>query len=209
MNYNHRYAILLDGAFVIRKLQKESQDRSYFPSADDIITHCKKIQTHHLLTQLELLRIYFYHAKPFAGEASHPISREVKKYAETPIYSQHLGLLDTLELKPNVAIRLGETDFNDWRLGLRSMKDICKNPRSIEARDLVPNIVQKGVDLRIGLDIARLSLKKLVGSIVLVTGDSDLIPAMKFARREGTRIYLDYMNHGIKRELKAHADILL
>ena len=58
---------------------------------------------------------------------------------------------------------------------------------------------QKGVDLRISLDIARLSLRSLVDAVVVVTGDSDLIPAFKFARREGIRVYLDHMGHGVKR----------
>ena len=51
----------------------------------------------------------------------------------------------------------------------------------------------KGVDLRIGLDIARLSLRRLVDVIVVVTGDSDMVLAFKFARREGVRVYLDHM----------------
>ncbi len=52
----------------------------------------------------------------------------------------------------------------------------------------MPKIEQKGVDLRIGLDIARLSLRRMVDIIVVVTGDSDMVPAFKFARREGIRV---------------------
>src|SRR6202142_516777 len=36
---------------------------------------------------------------------------------------------------------------------------------------------KKGVDMRIGLDIAWLSLKRIVDSVVLVTGDSDFCPS--------------------------------
>ena len=86
---------------------------------------------------------------------------------------------------------------------------MTENARPIEARDLVPDIKQKGVDLRIGLDIARLSLNRIVDTIVVVTGDSDIVPAFKFARREGVRIYLDHLGHGVRRELKAHCDIVL
>ncbi len=41
----------------------------------------------------------------------------------------------------------------------------------------------------------------------MVTGDSDMVPAFKFARREGVKVYLVSMNYGIKRSLKAHSDI--
>ena len=79
----------------------------------------------------------------------------------------------------------------------------------ITAEDLRPNISQKGVDMRIGMDIASLTLKKLVQVIVLVTGDSDFIPAMKFARREGTQLFLAAMGHRIKESMHEHADLLL
>ena len=70
----------------------------------------------------------------------------------------------------------------------------------------MPAIEQKGVDLRIGLDIARLALTRSVDVIVAVTADSDLVPAFKFARREGLRVFLCHLGHGIKRQLRAHAD---
>ena len=44
-----------------------------------------------------------------------------------------------------------------------------------------------------------MSIKHLVEALVLVTGDSDLIPAMKLARREGIRVYLDSMGHPVRR----------
>ena len=72
----------------------------------------------------------------------------------------------------------------------------------------MPDLVQKGVDIRIGLDIAWISLKRTYDVLVLVTGDSDFIPAMKFARREGLKVYVEPMGHGIRRELRAHADFV-
>ncbi len=112
-------------------------------------------------------------------------------------------------MKPNFSLRLGEAVPMGWRLGDRALKSLSKTTRKIEPKDFVPDIKQKGVDLRIGLDIARLSLSHLVDVIVVVTGDSDMVPAFKFARREGLRIYLDHLEHGVRRELKAHADIIL
>ena len=72
-----------------------------------------------------------------------------------------------------------------------------------------PNIRQKGVDMRIGLDIASLTLKKHVEVIVLVTADSDFVPAMKFARREGAQLILVTLGHGIRDGLREHADIVI
>lgn len=96
-----------------------------------------------------------------------------------------------------------------WKLGARAFKNMMKSPRPPAAIDIVPDLEQKGVDLRIGLDIARLALRELVDIIVVVTGDSDLVPAFRFARREGVRVFLDHMGHGVRRDLKAHADIVI
>jgi uncharacterized LabA/DUF88 family protein len=70
-------------------------------------------------------------------------------------------------------------------------------------------MAQKGVDIRIGLDMAWIALKRIADALVLVTGDSDFVPVMKFARREGLKVYLEAMGHGVRRELKAHADRVL
>lgn len=201
-----KFAVLLDGGFVIKKLQ---QTLKRFPTADDIEAVCGRIKEHVDLQDRSLLRIYFYHAPPCKEVVTNPLNQSVVNLAATPIHAQHESLLDALELRADFALRLGETVVSDWRLGTKAMRSLLKQPRAIQAPDLVPNISQKGVDLRIGLDIARLALRSMVELIVVVTGDSDLIPAFKFARREGLRVYLLTLGHGAKRDLKAHADRVL
>jgi len=71
------------------------------------------------------------------------------------------------------------------------------------------DISQKGVDMRVGLDMARLSLREVVRTVIVVTGDSDFVAAFKFARREGVKVILEPMGHNVRVELRAHADIVL
>ena len=84
-----------------------------------------------------------------------------------------------------------------------------EEPRFLTDDDFVIDAQQKGVDMRIGMDIARLSLREMVRAIIVVTGDSDFVPAFKFARREGVRVILEPMGQNILVELKQHADIVL
>jgi uncharacterized LabA/DUF88 family protein len=65
---------------------------------------------------------------------------------------------------------------------------------------------RKGVDLRIGLDIASLASKRIVDAIVLVAGGSDLVPPMKLVRKEGLKVLLVPLGFGVRRSLKVHAD---
>lgn len=78
-------------------------------------------------------------------------------------------------------------------------------------KDVRPNEVrlalrQKGVDMRIGLDIASIALKKQSETIILVSGDSDFVPAAKLARREGMEIILDPLWQKVHDDLFEHID---
>ena len=60
--------------------------------------------------------------------------------------------------------------------------------------------------MRIGLDIASITLKGQADTIVLVTGDSDFVPAANLARREGVEFVLDPMWQRVSDDLFEHID---
>ena len=75
--------------------------------------------------------------------------------------------------------------------------------------DVLFDFSQKMVDIKIGLDIASITLKRQVEQIILVSGDSDFVPAAKLARREGIDFLLDPMWNPIKLHLFEHIDGLV
>ena len=72
--------------------------------------------------------------------------------------------------------------------------------------DVKYDVTQKGVDMRIGLDIASMAFKRQVLQIILVAGDSDFVPAAKLARWEGIDFILDPMWARIRDDLHEHID---
>ena len=107
---------------------------------------------------------------------------------------------------------MGETRMSPqkWKMKPRSVGQLLKSPRELTDADFDLDIGQKGVDIRIGLDMARLALRDMVRAVVVVTGDSDFVPAFKFVRREGVKVLLSTLGHsGARRELKAHADFVI
>lgn len=76
----------------------------------------------------------------------------------------------------------------------------------LESSSVTLGLKQKGVDMRIGIDIASLALKKQVDTIVLVAGDSDFVPAAKLARREGIDFILDPLWQQVNADLFEHID---
>lgn len=203
-----KVAILLDGGYVIARLRR-SYGRS--PTLADI---------NHLVADLgkpisgaapRLYRALFYNADPFRGVVTNPISGVTTDFSKTQVARRNEQLMMGIALSRDFALRRGELSFNGWRIGESATRAFKKDPaKTLEARDLVPDIVQKGVDVRIGLDVAALALKRLVDTVILVTGDADMIPAMRLARREGLQVGLCALGFsGIRAELRAAADFVL
>ncbi|MFI5504385.1 NYN domain [Corynebacterium kutscheri] len=60
--------------------------------------------------------------------------------------------------------------------------------------------------MRIDLDIAALADKQQVNQIIMISGDSDFVPAAKHARRSGIDFILDPMWAPITDSLSEHID---
>jgi uncharacterized LabA/DUF88 family protein len=200
-------AILLDGGFVKKRLKLRLRR---FPSTRDVVQLTTTIMGHDRLKETTLFRVFYYDAPPFEGNSTNPLDPGSPiDFSTTQAAKQNKSLMDSLEIQPDFAVRRGQVATRGWKLGDSALKSLKKGPRPITAHDLVPDMEQKGVDLRIGLDIATIALRNVVSILVLVSGDSDLVPAMKFARTEGLKVYVEALGNPIRRELRAHADVVL
>lgn len=100
-------------------------------------------------------------------------------------------------------------DCKQWVLGTEATKSILEGSRTLNTLapgDIKYDVKQKGVDMKVGLDIASLAFKRQVKRIVLVSGDHDFVPASKLARREGVDVILDPMFQKVKGDLFEHID---
>ncbi|WP_084570637.1 NYN domain-containing protein [Methylosinus sp. PW1] len=202
------YAILLDGGFLTKKLYAKLERH---PTADDIVAECERLQNLQAVKNYELLRIYYYDAPPSADSVTKPVSRTRMNLATTERFRLSQSLYDQLVLKPHFALRMGETRLSPdkWRIKPRVARSLVSEQRALGDDDFELDLSQKGVDMRIGLDMARLALRETVRAVVVVTGDSDFVPAFKFARREGVKVILDPLGHNVRTELRAHSDVVV
>jgi uncharacterized LabA/DUF88 family protein len=198
------YAILIDGGFLKRKLGT--------PKAPATLAHIQvfldSLKHAPALTSMRLHRVYFYDSQPLVSVEEKPLNGGRIDFGAHPAATRNQQLHAELVQEPFMALRLGELAFRGWRLNRRAMAR-GETEVTISESDLQPEIQQKGVDMRIGLDIAALTLKKQADVIVLVTGDSDFVPAMKFARREGAQLYLVPLGHSIKDSMREHSDLVI
>lgn len=198
------YAILIDAGFLKRKLGSQLDPLT----VSKVEAFIQQVTGHPALHGLVLHRIYYYDAPPLTSRVNKPLNGGLIDFALTPLARATQSLNAALVRLPFFALRQGDLSFRGWRVKKSALPE--RQPEvTIKADDLLPDIQQKGVDMRIGLDIASLTLKQQVQVIVLVTGDSDFVPAMKFARREGAQLFLVTMGHNTKEDLLDHADLLL
>jgi uncharacterized LabA/DUF88 family protein len=205
-------AILIDGDFYLRRHSIHfGKGKTAKEVAEAISTHCMK---HIKKGEDQLYRIFFYDCKPLSKKAHTPIGNRPVDLSKTDLYKFRTELHKELIRKPSVAIRYGYLDEKNafWRVKDHSKyNDLIKGKivlSDLSDDDFIYYTKQKGVDMKIGLDIATLTHKKLVDRIVLVSGDSDFVPAAKLSRIEGINFVLDPMNHTIRDDLQEHIDWL-
>lgn len=212
-------AILIDGGYLLKRLP------TVCPKVDGrdplaVANSISRLVTSHLNIQNKVLRaphsrsllyrVFYYDALPYLGKAQYPITKKAIDYGKTDEAIFRLGLFAELRRRANTAVRLGEVRRErSWIIREDAQKKLLSGAKQVSDlvdSDFVPGLRQKAVDMRIGLDIASITLKKQADTIILVAGDADFVPAAKLARREGVKILLDPLWRDVSGDLYEHID---
>lgn len=196
----NKIAILIDGGFFKQRFRKLNKKEPTKKDVEELIAIImERVSKKNPCFELHpdvLLRTFYYDCQPFKKELVHPDGSKID-FAKSSTYTKQISFLRSLDTIEQFALRLGELSFSGWKM-------YADKPKKT-----FPDFRQKGVDMKIGLDIAWMAGKKTVDKIALVTGDSDFISPMKLARREGIQIYLYPMENHLKYELISHADFII
>jgi uncharacterized LabA/DUF88 family protein len=217
-------AILVDGAFFLRRFKHcfpdhDRSDPSSVAQGLGILAYwhiVQRIGPAEVIEQLgkqaqlaesrQFYRIFFYDCPPLEKRMHTPLGRRSIDFSKSPeaVFRRELHK-EVLKLR-KVALRLGRlNETSRWRLTESATARLISQPTSFAPTDSDFEIdtKQKGVDMRLGLDVASLAFKKQVDQIVIVAADADFVPAAKLARREGIDVILDRMG-----ERQAAPDLL-
>lgn len=204
-----KIAVLIDGGFFIKRFNAlYNKDRHYTGAqvADIMYAMAHK----HVGKRNVLYRIFYYDCMPLGKKAHNPISKKAVDFSKTPEYKFRIELMEALKQKRKVALRVGTLkDNGNWEIRPSATQELLKGKKTIAELtedDVFLSVRQKGVDMKIGVDIASLALKNFVNQIVLFSGDSDFVPAAKLARREGIDFILDPMMANVEPQLFEHID---
>jgi uncharacterized LabA/DUF88 family protein len=130
----------------------------------------------------ERFRTYFYDALPW--QDSPPTTEQTQRM------SRKQGFLDSLKMLDRFEVRIGR---------VQKVEILCsRGPPHVK-------FDQKLVDVLLSVDMVRLAWSKQVEMIVLVSGDSDFVPAVKAAKEAGMTIRLVY---SVGPNVYAHTELL-
>lgn len=185
-----RIAILIDGGCL--------RARSYQAKLRYDPDHIEAVALKCPQPDESLLRVLYYDCAPYAGNVKRPVSGEPHKFDGSDAWLKQLASKDLF------AVRRGVLKFRGF-----VPRKIPLAQTHLTDDDFKPSFEQKGVDMRIGLDIAQYANAKSVERIILITEDTDCVPAMKHARKAGLQVVLISLpNSHLAPELREHSDFL-
>lgn len=203
-------AIMVDGAFYRKRAYYFWGDVSPSERAKELDQYCRR----HIRDEkagAELYRVFYYDCPPSDKKIYHPLTKRVVDLGASEQYEWTNKFFKELMHQRKFALRLGhlaeEQAFYNLKPPItRKLLNGTISIDDLKESDFMLEIKQKGVDMRIGVDIASVTFKKQVDRIILISGDSDFVPAAKQARREGIDFILDPMRSVIKEDLFEHID---
>lgn len=201
-------AIMVDGGFYRKRAKKLFGEKTPRERADELLVYCRR---HIRESESSLYRIFYYDCPPSNKVLYHPLTQSQQNLGKSEEYAWMTAFFEEIVKKRKVALRRGEEleTQNGYTLKPGPLKKLCRGDISVTdlcETDFSLDITQKGVDMRIGLDIASLAERGLVNQIVMISGDSDFVPAAKHARRSGIDFILDPMWANVSNSLNEHVD---
>ena len=207
-------AILVDGAFYRKRAKYYNGELTPQERAEELANHCYRLLNADKYETRILYRIFYYDCPPLDKNILDPISHKTINLGKSANYIWMTEFLEELKKMRKFAVRLGHLSDTtiEYNLKYDALKKLLGGKMKVDEitnSDLTLNIEQKGVDMRIGVDISSLAFKKQVDQIILISGDSDFVPAAKQARREGIDFILNPLGATIKSDLFEHIDGLI
>ncbi|KXV75068.1 hypothetical protein AD953_09060 [Acetobacter malorum] len=146
----------------------------------------------------DLIRALYYDCPQYSGKVRLPVSGDEKIFEADNNWLRQIGKKDYF------AVRQGVLKFRGFKPRATPV-----SPQELTDDDFQPIFEQKGVDMRIGLDIANYSDQKAVDRFIIITADTDCIPAFKHARKAGIQVVLaKFPNSRFAREIGQHTDFI-
>ena len=207
---NKKTAILVDGGYYRVRSRDIWGGLSAVDRANELYNYCL-LHITEPDDPRDLYRIFYYDCPPMTRSIKHPLTGNDIDFSRASGTAWSNTLYRCFAEKPKTALRMGELAETTASFVLKDSvlgELLSGNKKISDLRedDFRIDVKQKGVDMRIGLDVASMAAQKIVDQIVLIAGDSDFLPVIKMARKSGIEVLLDPMKQFPKRNMIEHVD---
>lgn len=116
----------------------------------------------------ELLRTYYYHCPPY--QSAYPTEEE----------------------------KVRKSNYDKFNYALRQLRKFQVRSgrlKKVYNEKGEPDFMQKGVDVLLAIDMVKLAMKGAIQKAIIVSGDSDFVPAVRAIKDEGVSMHIFYHNN--------------
>ena len=150
-------AILVDGAFYRKRAYNLFGDKTPAERAKELSTYCHR----HISEEKEgatLYRVFYYDCPPSSKKVYHPILQKAIDLSKTTDYTWAIDFFKELKHQRKFALRLGrlaeeQAHYNIKPDVIRKLLSGSRTLEQLKEQDFFLSMSQKGVDMRIGVDI--------------------------------------------------------
>ena len=146
--------------------------------------------------------------------------REVKYYNSMPTlrdgkdtYFSHLKFIDDLKKISRFTVHTRKLQVHSTKELLKEKQDLidsmelCENCRPIVQENILDTIgnvkkKEKGVDIMLAVDLVESAIKDNIEVLIVISGDADFTPAMKFAQENKKEVISLSLAKGYSGELR-------
>ena len=203
-------AILVDGGYYRVRARNLWGNKSAKERAEELHEYCM-LHIKKPSEPRELYRIFYYDCPPMTRTIKHPLTGADVDYSTMAGTKWANDFYRNFSEMHRVALRMGELAETTASYILKDnvLEELLSGKKDLSTlaeTDFRIDVKQKGVDMRVGLDVASLAHGHHVDQIILVAGDSDFLPVVKMARKNGLDFILDPMKQKPKHNMVEHVD---
>jgi uncharacterized LabA/DUF88 family protein len=184
--------ILIDGNNLYHNLKEmnlEPSDLDFFKFSDFVCLNLNVKREH----------IIYYNSIP---KMSDPVYFKHKKFLEELEKSSVEVKTRKLQYKSTKEIRIGILEL----INKMNLCEKCKPAILTNLLSWVGTVIkkEKGIDVMMAVDIISNVIDKKYDYVVVISGDADLVSAMKFAENKGGKILSAFVSSGYSDEIKSN-----
>jgi uncharacterized LabA/DUF88 family protein len=153
--------------------------------------------------------------------------KEVRYYNSMPtlrdgkeLYFSHLKFIDDLRKIPKFTVHTRKLQVHSTKELLKEKQELidsmelCDNCKPIVEQNILDTIgnvkkKEKGVDIMLAVDLVESAIKNKTEAIIVLSGDADFAPAMKFVQNNKKEVFSVSLAKGYARELRENFKFLV